>query len=170
MFSRFPLAGIDFVRPEGGVEVGGGQPFTPHVHFPRPAAPRGGGPVTNIARFALKLGGAAASSLEAMVQSAASKTEQYAPDKDSDVAQAWEAPAHRGESHLFDKGQSKRIWGELYKVLDSSKIVRRYLSSRRFPVHSHTLLFAFSPPEVCYGYVANKSILHNDPTPTSTLP
>ena len=77
-----------------------------------------------------KLGGAAASSLEAMVQSAASKTEQYAPDKDSDVAQAWEAPAHRGESHLFDKGQSKRIWGELYKVVDCSDVVIQVLDAR----------------------------------------
>jgi nuclear GTP-binding protein len=24
---------------------------------------------------------------------------------------------------IFDKGQSKRIWGELYKVLDSSDVV-----------------------------------------------
>ena len=25
--------------------------------------------------------------------------------------------------NVFDKGQSKRIWGELYKVLDSSDVV-----------------------------------------------
>lgn len=24
---------------------------------------------------------------------------------------------------MFDKGQSKRIWGELYKVLDSSDVI-----------------------------------------------
>ena len=24
---------------------------------------------------------------------------------------------------IFDKGQSKRIWGELYKVLDSSDVI-----------------------------------------------
>ena len=24
---------------------------------------------------------------------------------------------------MFDKGQSKRIWGELYKVIDSSDVV-----------------------------------------------
>lgn len=25
--------------------------------------------------------------------------------------------------NMFDKGQSKRIWGELYKVIDSSDVV-----------------------------------------------
>ena len=31
---------------------------------------------------------------------------------------------------LFDKGQSKRIWGELYKVLDSSDVVVQVLDAR----------------------------------------
>lgn len=33
-------------------------------------------------------------------------------------------------AELFDKGQSKRIWGELYKVLDCSDVV--------IQVHTHT--------------------------------
>lgn len=31
---------------------------------------------------------------------------------------------------MFDKGQSKRIWGELYKVLDSSDVVIQVLDAR----------------------------------------
>lgn len=31
---------------------------------------------------------------------------------------------------VFDKGQSKRIWGELYKVLDSSDVVIQVLDAR----------------------------------------
>ena len=29
----------------------------------------------------------------------------------------------RARHSMFDKGQSKRIWGELYKVIDSSDVV-----------------------------------------------
>jgi nuclear GTP-binding protein len=31
---------------------------------------------------------------------------------------------------LFDKGQSKRIWGELYKVVDASDVVAVVLDAR----------------------------------------
>lgn len=31
---------------------------------------------------------------------------------------------------IFEKGQSKRIWGELYKVLDSSDVVIQVLDAR----------------------------------------
>lgn len=30
---------------------------------------------------------------------------------------------HAAREKLFDKGQSKRIWGELFKVVDSSDVV-----------------------------------------------
>lgn len=30
---------------------------------------------------------------------------------------------------MFEKGQSKRIWGELYKVIDSSDVVVQVLHS-----------------------------------------
>jgi hypothetical protein len=32
-------------------------------------------------------------------------------------------PSHQARDTIFEKGQSKRIWGELYKVLDSSDVV-----------------------------------------------
>ena len=37
---------------------------------------------------------------------------------------------------LYDKGQSKRIWGELYKVVDSSDVI---------------IQVAFCPSPVCAG-------------------
>lgn len=40
------------------------------------------------------------------------------------------APPRITKDALFDKGQSKRIWGELYKVLDSSDVVVQVLDAR----------------------------------------
>lgn len=44
----------------------------------------------------------------------------YCSDSNIVVVQDYR-DAKRAE--LFDKGQSKRIWGELYKVLDCSDVV-----------------------------------------------
>lgn len=74
--------------------------------------------------------GAAAASLEAFVAQTASKTESYEPTKDPNIRAEWEAATHKGESHMFDKGQSKRIWGELYKVIDCSDVVIQVLDAR----------------------------------------
>jgi len=41
---------------------------------------------------------------------------------------------------MFEKGQSKRIWGELYKVIDSSDVVVQVVCH---PVAK--ILFNFSP-------------------------
>ena len=35
---------------------------------------------------------------------------------------------------MFEKGQSKRIWGELYKVIDSSDVVIQVLNLQRLRV------------------------------------
>lgn len=37
-------------------------------------------------------------------------------------------PERRNE--IFDKGTSKRIWGELYKVIDSSDVIIQVLDAR----------------------------------------
>ena len=74
--------------------------------------------------------GAAAASLEAFVAQTASKTESYNPTKDVNIQAEWTAASHKGESHMFDKGQSKRIWGELYKVIDCSDVVIQVLDAR----------------------------------------
>ena len=39
--------------------------------------------------------------------------------EEEDWAKGYDAPRHV----MFEKGQSKRIWGELFKVLDSSDVV-----------------------------------------------
>ena len=37
--------------------------------------------------------------------------------------EVWEGETTAGRLGVFEKGQSKRIWGELYKVVDSSDVV-----------------------------------------------
>jgi hypothetical protein len=55
---------------------------------------------------------------------------------------------------MFDKGKSKCIWGELYKVVDSSDVVIQVpLSSLRFHAHPKFIVFlqttSSSPPKSC---------------------
>ncbi|MCO5566744.1 hypothetical protein L7F22_020424 [Adiantum nelumboides] len=51
-------------------------------------------------------------------------TEQFGPaEKDDGFRQ-------QARHSMFDKGQSKRIWGELYKVIDSSDVVVQVLDAR----------------------------------------
>jgi hypothetical protein len=40
------------------------------------------------------------------------------------------SPSVQARDAIFEKGQSKRIWGELYKVLDSSDVVIQVLDAR----------------------------------------
>ena len=51
-----------------------------------------------------------------------------AQDKDALLAAPTERDAKREE--VYNKGTSKRIWGELYKVLDSSDVVVQVLDAR----------------------------------------
>jgi len=39
-------------------------------------------------------------------------------------------PVEEAQDSVFKKGQSKRIWGELYKVIDSSDVVIHVLDAR----------------------------------------
>ena len=73
-----------------------------------------------------------------LLKQAAEKEVDYKPEKDKD----WKVPAiamrgsngervdrfggeGKGEVReaIFNKGQSRRIWGELYKVIDASDVV-----------------------------------------------
>ncbi len=49
--------------------------------------------------------------------------EQYDTDKDGDLVT--DTPDYKLETRecIFSKGQSKRIWNELHKVVDSSDVV-----------------------------------------------
>ena len=79
-----------------------------------------------------------ADSLESLVQSAESRAVGYDESDrvDEDRARVAEAaaggPANKDEARasIFDKGQSRRIWGELYKVLDCSDVVIQVLDAR----------------------------------------
>ena len=58
--------------------------------------------------------------------------DDYQKDQDGDCL---DNVAHDGvleEAHdpIFDKGQSKRIWNELYKVIDSSDVILHVLDAR----------------------------------------
>ena len=47
----------------------------------------------------------------------------YCGTKDKDLVREDDGLRDSGMDSLFSKGQSKRIWGELYKVIDSSDVV-----------------------------------------------
>ena len=64
---------------------------------------------------------AGASDMDALLAKVSQQAEQYQEEKDSNVNQV-EDWKFQKES-VFGKGTSKRIWGELYKVIDSSDVV-----------------------------------------------
>ncbi len=59
---------------------------------------------------------------------------KYQAPEHTDGALVEEAEFRVERRHdLFDKGQSRRIWGELYKVLDCSDVVIQVLDARNIP-------------------------------------
>merc|ERR1719419_1911651 len=71
-----------------------------------------------------------ANDLAAMVAEAESRSDAYKEEADKDrvVERPDDAPAIR--DWIFGAGQSKRIWNELYKVIDSSDVVIQVLDAR----------------------------------------
>ena len=71
----------------------------------------------------------------AMAQNAADRNSQYDkdPSKDSNLVVEEERGGEMRRDDLFAKGQSKRIWGELYKVLDCSDVVLEVVDARNVP-------------------------------------
>ncbi len=61
--------------------------------------------------------------LDDLVQSVADRHDKYDQEKDMDLVRdapdIWEGP----KEWINSAGQSKRIWNELYKVIDSSDVV-----------------------------------------------
>jgi len=69
--------------------------------------------------------------LEAMVRSVEEKQETYNPVKDVDLHKNDVIDARDGARHkIFDKGLSRRIWEELYKVIDSSDVLINVVDAR----------------------------------------
>ncbi len=72
---------------------------------------------------------------ESLLQSAAESNKSYEldPTKDTNVetAESWDYDLKKDD--MFAKGQSKRIWSELYKVLDCSDVVLQIVDARNVP-------------------------------------
>ena len=57
-------------------------------------------------------------------------SEEYNVEKDNDLVVDNQGVKEEAMYALFKAGQSKRIWGELYKVIDSSDVVIQVLDAR----------------------------------------
>ena len=70
-------------------------------------------------------------SMEELAKAANSATESYNEEKDRDlVKDETETFKDVAREYIFSAGQSKRIWNELYKVIDSSDVVVQVLDVR----------------------------------------
>eukprot|EP00002_Diphylleia_rotans_P020686 TRINITY_DN4011_c0_g1_i1.p1 TRINITY_DN4011_c0_g1~~TRINITY_DN4011_c0_g1_i1.p1 ORF type:complete len:747 (-),score=192.39 TRINITY_DN4011_c0_g1_i1:189-2429(-) len=67
--------------------------------------------------------------IDAMKDAVQAKHDGYTEEKDSNIKIDLDFRVETRES-IFDKGQSKRIWGELYKVIDSSDVLVQVLDAR----------------------------------------
>ncbi|NWU07616.1 NOG2 protein, partial [Cephalopterus ornatus] len=71
-----------------------------------------------------------ASDVQALVENAEASSESYDQDKDRDLVTEDTGVRDEAQEEIFKKGQSRRIWGELYKVIDSSDVVVQVLDAR----------------------------------------
>ncbi len=71
---------------------------------------------------------ASADTVEDLVKLADGGIEAYSVDGDSNITR--EAVPGGMRDPMFEKGTSKRIWGELYKVIDSSDVIIQVLDAR----------------------------------------
>ena len=57
-------------------------------------------------------------------------SEEYDAEKDKDLVVDNQGVTNEAMFALFKAGQSRRIWGELYKVIDSSDVIIQVLDAR----------------------------------------
>lgn len=69
-------------------------------------------------------------SLEEMAEKVVEKTQTYEPEKDRDIKREELDEKDENRDKRMAAGQSKRIWEELYKVLDSSDVLVQILDAR----------------------------------------
>ena len=69
-------------------------------------------------------------SIEELIESANDKLDNYDEDKDVALPGEDDGVIDAVQDPVFKKGQSKRIWSELYKVIDSSDVVIHVLDAR----------------------------------------
>lgn len=83
-----------------------------------------------------KLSEALSDSYAALAQNAATRVSEYHEDPTKDSDNVVDDGSHEWDERkgdVFAKGQSKRIWGELYKVLDCSDVVLQIVDARNVP-------------------------------------
>lgn len=68
--------------------------------------------------------------LEELSKVAEEKADTYSVDKDSNVVKDDEGIRNQPRDWVMGAGQSKRIWNELYKVVDSSDVLLQVLDAR----------------------------------------
>ncbi|ESP05369.1 hypothetical protein LOTGIDRAFT_208405 [Lottia gigantea] len=68
--------------------------------------------------------------LEVMVNKAEESGEKYDSNKDKDLVIEDDGMRKEALEMIFKAGRSKRVWGELYKVIDSSDVVVQVLDAR----------------------------------------
>ncbi|XP_053183005.1 nucleolar GTP-binding protein 2 [Scomber japonicus] len=65
-----------------------------------------------------------------LLEKAEASTMSYNAEKDTDLVTEDTGVRDEVREEIFKKGQSKRIWGELYKVIDSSDVIIQVLDAR----------------------------------------
>ncbi|XP_072836398.2 nucleolar GTP-binding protein 2 [Pogona vitticeps] len=70
------------------------------------------------------------SDVQSLVENAMAEASSYDQDKDRDLMTEDTGVRDEAQEEIYKKGQSKRIWGELYKVIDSSDVVVQVLDAR----------------------------------------
>ncbi|XP_077073302.1 nucleolar GTP-binding protein 2 [Siphateles boraxobius] len=68
--------------------------------------------------------------LKDFAEKAEVSAQSYSTEKDRDLVFEDSGVKDEAREEIFKKGQSKRIWGELYKVIDSSDVVIQVLDAR----------------------------------------
>ncbi|NWH57941.1 NOG2 protein, partial [Geococcyx californianus] len=71
-----------------------------------------------------------ASDVQSLVENAEASSGSYDQGKDRDLVTEDTGVRDEVQEEIYKKGQSKRIWGELYKVIDSSDVVVQVLDAR----------------------------------------
>ncbi|XP_063311001.1 nucleolar GTP-binding protein 2 [Pelobates fuscus] len=72
----------------------------------------------------------AAGDMHELIEKAESLANSYDLEKDRDLVTEDTGVRDEVREEIYKKGQSKRIWGELYKVIDSSDVIVQVLDSR----------------------------------------
>lgn len=68
--------------------------------------------------------------LKDFAEQAEASSQSYSAEKDRDLVTEDSGVRDEVQEEIFKKGQSKRIWGELYKVIDSSDVIIQVLDAR----------------------------------------